>query len=273
MRNKIKVNFFNLFKKKNKQLKLGLALGSGGAKGLAHIGALKAFEENGIEFSVVAGTSIGSIVGAFYAKGYTSDEIMHLLETVDFKEITNLLMVKMDTLRLEDVLNRYIGDLEFNELKKPFMAVATNQRTGEEFDISSGSVAKALCASSSYPPFFKAVEINGEYYIDGAFTNAIPADLVKQMGADFVVGIDLSAFKKESKLSFLGDILTNVRFDKKEGTEKGYKNADVMLKPDLGNYSPLSFNAFYEMYEIGYNTALNAIPEIKNKIELLKKGK
>jgi NTE family protein len=96
------MNFFKwLFslrpKKKEKKITLGLALGSGGAKGFAELGALKAFEENGIEFNVVAGTSIGSIVGAFYANGYSSTDIYEMLERVDFSEIKNLFMIKMDT--------------------------------------------------------------------------------------------------------------------------------------------------------------------------------
>ena len=193
--------FFSKFFKKPAKKTLGLALGSGGAKGMAHIGALKAFEENGIEFDVVAGASIGSIVGAFYCNIYRADEILHLLETVNFKEITNMFMVKMDTVGLEDVINRYIGDLTFDELKKPFACTATDYRTGEEVDLKSGSVAKALCASSSYPPFFKPVSIDGRLLVDGAFSNAVPADLVRGMGADFVVGIDLSAVKSDKKRS------------------------------------------------------------------------
>lgn len=85
---------FKFFRREKPKVGLGIALGSGGAKGMAHIGALKAFEENGIEFDYIAGASIGSIVGAFYAQGYTADEILHLLETVNFKEITNKIMIK-----------------------------------------------------------------------------------------------------------------------------------------------------------------------------------
>lgn len=260
-----------LFKRKPYVPKLGLALGSGGAKGLAHIGALKAFEENGIEFDYIAGTSIGSIIGAFYANGYTSDEIMHLLETVNFKEIVNLFMVKMDTVRLEDVLNRYIGDLAFDELKKPFVAVATELETGTEFDVSSGSVAKALCASSSYPPFFKAVDIDGKYYIDGAFANSVPADIVKNMGADYIVGIDLAAYKKETKAGFLGELFTNVKFERIDSSKKGYEFSNTMLRPDLGDYSPVSFSYFHEMYEIGYNIAMENMDKILSDIKNIKR--
>lgn len=266
--------FSKFFKKPAPKPKLGIALGSGGAKGLAHIGAIKAFEENGIEFDYVAGTSIGSIVGAFYAEGYTADEMLHLLETVNYKEISNLLMMKMDTVRLEDVINRYIGDLSFDELKKPFTAVATELSTGKEVDINSGSIAKALCASSSYPPFFKAVYHEGKYLIDGAFSNAVPADLVKGMGADFIVGIDLAAFKRESRMSAIGGLFTNVRFDNGNTSAQGYEFSDVMLRPDLGDYSATSFGKLHEMYEIGYETAMAEMDNVKAGIAALhKKGR
>ncbi len=259
----------NFFKRKKRKAKLGIALGSGGAKGMAHIGALKAFEENGIEFDCVAGASIGSIVGAFYAQGYTADEILHLLETVNFKEITGKFMINMDTLALEEVINRYIGDLTFAELKKPFAAAVTVADTGEEIDVKEGSVARALCASSSYPPFFKPVEIDGKICIDGAFSNAVPADLVREMGADFVVGIDLSAYKKEKK-SFFGEFFSKMPFEYGNTSEKGYRFSDVMLKPQLGSYSAASFFGLKEMYEIGYETAMEEMTEIKAKIAALK---
>lgn len=264
--------YHKLFKREKPKKKLGLALGSGGAKGMAHIGALRAFEENGIEFDVVAGASIGSIVGAFYADRYRADEILHLLETVNFKEITNMFMVKMDTVGLEDVINRYIGDLSFNELKKPFMCTATDYRTGEEVDLKEGSVAKALCASSSYPPFFKPVEIDGRLLVDGAFSNAVPADLARQIGAQFVVGIDLSAFKKEKK-SIIGDWLAKMPFEYGNTSQKGYDNSDIMLKPPLSEYSAASFSGLHEMYEIGYETAMKEMPAVKEGIAALNGAK
>lgn len=258
--------FSFLFKKKKKVL--GLALGSGGAKGMVHIGALKAFEENGIQFDVIAGTSIGSVVGAFYSAGYTSSEILHLLEKIDFKEILNKFMVKMDTTGLEMVLNKNIGHLNIEELSKPFACVATDADTGEEVDMTEGSVAKALCASSAYPPFFRPVEHLGRNLVDGAFTNSIPADLVKKMKADFIVGIDLSAVKVEEKTSILSELFSSNKLGVENPSAKGYENSNIMLMPDLSAYKPTSIKSLDEMYEIGYQTALAKIPEIKKAIGL-----
>lgn len=267
------MGFFSWFRRKSapKKLTLGLALGSGGAKGFAELGALKAFEENGIEFDCVAGTSIGSIIGAFYADGYSSTDISELLKSVDYNEIKNLSMIKMDTAGLFKTIDRSIGSMNIEELKKPFKAVATNLATGEEFVFEKGSVAKALCASSSYPPFFKPVVIGGKRYIDGAFTNSVPADLVKGMGADYIVGIDLA--NHNEKPGLLNKFFPTYQSKVKESWAKGYEFSDVMLHPDLSRYKAVSFTQGSKMYEIGYQTAVEALPKIKSDIENLKKAK
>lgn len=259
-----------LFKRKQKprEIKIGLALGSGGAKGFAELGALRAFEENGIAFDTIAGASIGSIIGAFYADGYSSTDITELIKGIDVSEIKNFFMMKMDTAGLFGVIDRTIGSLNIEDLKKPFVALATNMRTGEEKAFETGSVAKALCASSCYPPFFKPVSIDGEDYIDGAFSNSIPADYLKRGGADFVVGIDLSVH--DAKPSFLGRIFPTYKSAVKEPWAKGYEYSDVMLHPDLSDYKAVSFGAGSEMYEIGYKCAIEHMTEIKEKIEQLK---
>lgn len=257
-------------KKKNK-IKLGLALGSGGAKGYAHIGILKAFEENGIEFDVVAGTSIGSIVGAFYCAGYSATDIIELLGRIDVSEIKNAFMLKMDTFGVFKVVDREIGSLNIEELKKPFMAVATHLESGEEHVFKNGSVASALCASSCIPPFFKPTIIDGQRYVDGAYTNALPADLVKQMGAHYVVSVDLST--KESKSGLLAKIFPTYKTNVENPYEKGYSNSDVILHPDLNEFNSVAFWEGAKMYDIGYHHALSFIDKIKQDIERLERTK
>ena len=184
------------FRKKKRTLKLGLALGSGGAKGFAELGALFAFEQAGLEFDAVAGTSIGSIIGAFYCAGYSATDIAELLKRVDVSEIKNRFMIQMDTMGLFSVIDNSIGNLDIEELKKPFAAVATEQKTGKETVFFKGSVAKALCASSSYPPFFKPVIVDGTEYVDGAFVNSVPADVV-----DHEKGILLAQMAEDPKMA------------------------------------------------------------------------
>jgi NTE family protein len=266
------MNFFKwiggfFHKPQQKKLKLGLALGSGGAKGFAELGALKAFEENGIEFDVIAGASIGSIIGTFYSEGYTADDIYHLISGLGLKELLNGVPYNMDMSSVKSVIDREIGYKDIEELKKPFVAIATEIETGDEKVFATGNAAQALCASSCFPPFFKPVFIDGARYVDGAFSNSIPADVVRELGADYVVGIDLST--REAKPTLLSRIFPTYKSKVKEPWSKGYSNSDVMLHPDLSDYQPLSYKKGGEMYDIGYQHALKFIPKIKEDLEKL----
>ncbi len=260
-----------LLRKKPKKLKLGLALGSGGAKGFAHLGAIRAFEENGIEFDVIAGTSIGSIVGAFYANGYTSTDIFELLKAIDFSDVKNIFMSNMDGSGLYGVIENNLGPIEFSDLKKPFKAIATELISGEEKVFDSGNVAIALCASSSMPPFFKPVVIDNQRYVDGAFTNSVPADVVREMGADYVVGIDLR--NHEAKPSLLSRIFPTYKSKVEKPWEKGYEYSDIVLNPDLRGFDATSFLQGAKMYEMGYKCAIDNMGSIKAELVKLKKIK
>ena len=261
-----------LFKRtKPKKITLGLALGSGGAKGFAELGALKAFEENDIEFDVIAGTSIGSIIGAFYANGYSSTDMLEIMRTINFSDVATWLMVNMDTTALNSLLEKTIGEMTYEELKKPFRAIATEFESGDERVFSSGNVAITLCASSSMPPFFRPVTIDGVRYIDGAFSNSIPADVVREMGADFVCAIDLST--QESKQSIISKLIPTYKGKVENPRAKGYQFSDVMIHPNLENYKATSFRMWHEMYEIGYQTTIELIPKIKAEIQKLQKRK
>lgn len=266
------MGFFSwLFKKQPKKLCLGIALGSGGAKGFAHLGALRAFEENGIEFDVIAGTSIGSIVGAFYANGYSSTDIFELLRRLDFRDFKDILLSPMEANGLYGLIEKELGSSEFEQLKKPFKAVATHLESGEEKVFDSGSVALALCASSAIPPFFKPVVIGNERFVDGAYSNSVPCDLVKNMGADYVIGIDLRT--AVSKQGLLSKIFPTYKGKIEKPWEKGYQYGDIVLNPDLNGYDSTAFSKGAEMYEIGYKCIIDNIDKIKKDIAKLKKAK
>lgn len=262
------------FSKKKKRPVLGLALGSGGAKGMAHLGALKAFEEEGITFDVVTGTSIGSIVGALYAKGYTSADMVGIVENLNRKEFSKNLHPFAEMDFAEKFLSAYLEE-NIEDLKKPFACCVTDAETNEVFTIKSGKAARALTASSAIPPFFRAVEVDGRRYYDGAFSNAIPADVCRELGADFVVAIDLSAFvqpdeEKGAISRLLGAAInrfTPVRTNE-DAKSRGYDAADVMLRPNLYNHraTDVSRAGMDEMYELGYREARERMAELKEKM-------
>lgn len=266
------MGFFSwLFKRKPRKIKLGLALGSGGAKGFAELGVLRAFEENGITFDCVGGTSIGSIIGAAYAQGFSSIEITELLKNVDYTEFANLFMIRMDMTGMFKVLDKTLGEKNIEQLHKPYVAIATEVESGEEKIFSSGSLAKAICASCSIPPFFKPMIIDGKRYVDGAFSNSVPSDRVRELGADYVVAVDLS--NHQAKPSIISKFIPTYKGKVEKPWLKGYEYCDVMLHPNLSNYQATSFGSWAEMYDIGYATAISQIPKILQDIELLKKGK
>ena len=270
-----------LFARKRPSVVLGLALGSGGAKGMAHLGALKAFAEEGLSFSVVTGTSIGSIVGALYAKGYSWADMTSVVDSVDRGEFAKNLRPFADLSPIEAFLEQYLeGD--FSSLALPFACCATDGGSNECVVLREGKLARALTASSAIPPFFRGVDIGGRKLYDGAFSDAIPADVCREMGAEVVVGIDLSAYaradaEKGRVERWVGSVvgaITPVR-TLEDAKTRGYRAADVMLRPNLYDFRATSIDraAVDAMFEIGYMEAKSRMEEIRKAIADVHKNK
>ena len=260
---------------KREPAKLGLALGSGGAKGMAHLGALKAFAEAGLSFSFVTGTSIGSIVGALYCKGYTWADMVGIVDNLNKKEFAKNLRPFSDMSAIEQFLEGYLEG-EIADLPLPFAAWATDADTNEGVLLGEGKTARALTASAAIPPFFRSVEMGGKRLYDGAYTNAIPADVCRGMGADIVVAVDLSAFVKPEEekgrvARLLGSALNYFVPVKTlpDAKSRGYAAADVMLRPNLYDFkaTDVSRAATDAMFELGYEEAKARIPEIEAAIK------
>ena len=259
--------------KNRNSFKIGLSLGSGGAKGMAHLGAIKAFEEEGLSFDVVAGTSIGSIVGALYAKGYTSDDMRALLKEIVISDVQLTLLFALGMVSLTDIINKFTGGAHFSDLKKPFKAIAVDLDEGKEVVLSSGELAVALAASSAIPPF-SPVSIEGKRLIDGAFLNYVPSDVVKDMGANVVIAINLGADKNTNQgiKRALDEIHPDNAVPLADRSLQCYEYSDIVLEPDLSNFSTSALRGLDEMYEIGYNTAKDKMDQIKQIISNKLKG-
>lgn len=259
---------------RRRELSLGIAFGSGGAKGMAHLGILRALEEAELKFSYVTGTSIGSIVGALYSKGCTSADMVHIIEGVSRREFSKGLNPFSDPNFAEDFLSGYIeGD--FESLPLPFAAWATDGETGEGVLLNRGKIARSLAASSAIPPYFRGVEIDGKKLYDGAFTNAIPCDVCRDMGAEFVIGVDLSAFESpedKGKLQKLFgtalSMMTPLKY-KPDCKSRGIESADFMFRPNLKGFraTDVSREGMNRMYEIGYEEGKSNIDALKQAIE------
>lgn len=264
-----------LFKKHKRKKKIAIALSSGGAKGFAHLGALKALEEEGISFDIVTGTSIGSIVGAMYARGYSSTDIYELIKTVALRDCVKFVRFGLSLKPVEEILDGFLDGRNIEELKLPFACVATDEDTNEMVVLVKGKASEACMASSAMPPFFKSVRVGGRNLADGAFTDAIPSDAARSLGADIVIGIDLSAKKIEGKShSLLSVLLSSISAGMVRETElpdartRGYDGADFIIAPDLSSFhsTDVSLSSWDAMYEIGYEETKKNMNKIKSII-------
>lgn len=181
-----------------KAKRVGLALGSGGARGWAHLGVLQALREKGIQVDVVAGTSMGSVVGAFFAAGRET-ALREVAENLDWKRLRPLFWEislsrsgLTDGNRLLEETRRLLGLKEFRELQLPFHAVATDLNTGGEVVLGSGSLLQALRASTSIPGLFSPVWVGKRLLVDGGLVNPVPVSVARALGAQTVIAVDVS---------------------------------------------------------------------------------
>lgn len=187
--------------------KVGLTLGSGGARGSAHVGVLKVLEENKIRPDVIVGTSMGAEVGGAYAAGIEVDELAAIWQSMTFGRVVKTLLPTIpwsgwssggEVLR---TVRRLVGDLIIEELPLTYAAVATDLQTGLPYTITEGSLAQAIRASLSVPGLFTPVWIDGHLLIDGGVSNPVPVDVTRQLGAEMVIAVDVLVHPEEVRLS------------------------------------------------------------------------
>ena len=181
----------------SKRKKVGLALGSGSSRGWSHIGVIKALVENNIPIDFIAGTSIGAYVGAIAASGGI-EEFEKIVLDMDWKRVVSLLDISMsrtgvlDGRKVMDLAEDVMMAKTFNELKIPLRVVTADLNKGEEIIISKGFVREAVRASISIPGIFRPIELNGILCVDGGILNPVPVDVVRNMGADVIIAVDLN---------------------------------------------------------------------------------
>jgi NTE family protein len=264
------IDFFRRDKDNRKNIKLGLSLSGGGARGMAHIGVIRAFEEAGLTFDYVTGTSVGSIVGAAYAAGKTSQEMEEYVLTVTDSDILDnrILKINNNSDNIRKVVEKFLGDITFDQLRIPFACVAVDIATGNEVILDSGSVPLACSASSAVPAVFSPVQFGGKILVDGGLLNNIPADIVRKMGAAVVVSVDLNHNRAEgtTSMKLLDQLSATWRIMTSGTAYKGQINTDVMIEPELRIFRRTSLAGTKGMIEEGYRVGLLAIKDIKAKI-------
>ena len=260
-----------------RKYKIGIAFGGGGTKGFAHLGVLKAFEENNISFDEVSGTSVGSLVASFYAYGLSSDEMFQKAKALKTSDIRNskIFFVPSNTDGIENFVKNSIGDAHFEDMQKPLTVVAVDLISSKEVHITKGSVAKAVAGSCAVPGVFNPVDF-GEYRLaDGGLQNTIPADVLRNNGCKYVISVDVNPTRGHGTESTkLKDILfASIRIMMKSNAVKGKIYSDVCIDVDTSKFKSTSLIGADEMYQAGYKAAMELMPKIKSILFETKKAK
>lgn len=259
-------------------VKVGLALGGGVARGIAHVGVLQALEEAGIPVHVVAGTSAGSIVGALYAAGIDPWLLERVARTLNWRALVRLRVRRdgiLDAQGLEDFLRGNIGDLEFSQLRIPFAAVACDVLTGEEVVLREGPVAPAVRASASLPGIFLPVRQGSRLLVDGGIVNNVPVSVCREMGADYVIAVDLNRPRARQRppRNLFHILLYTLTFLQRPQIEASLLRADVAIRPDLNDFSVVELERVGEMVDAGRRAAFAEIPRIREDLQRLRSAR
>lgn len=252
-------------------MKIGLALGGGGVLGIAHLALLEELAEHNIAIDVLAGTSAGAIVAGLYASGgvVRVQDFFHTLEQQQFFSRKNLLLTRSpDNLfkKIESVLQSLIVEDNFSKLKTPLSVVATDIDHGRAVSINSGSVVKAIMASSAYPGVFPYQEIQGLRLCDGGVSNNLPADVAREMGSDFVIASSLnqiSAIGPEHKLNRAAVAARALDIMQLELEKIQLSLADYCFLPPTEEYRWYNYEKIGEIYKKSRSAAVAAIAELR----------
>ncbi|MDT0294797.1 patatin-like phospholipase family protein [Mesonia ostreae] len=283
-----------------KDLKVGLVLSGGGAKGLAHIGALKKIDEAGIRVDYIAGTSMGAIVGSLYAAGYTPNQLDSIFKETNFNTLIQddlprsvktfyerkdseryTLTLPFDDFKLSfpsglskgqnlynliSQLTVHVNDIQnFKNLPIPFFCMGTDIETGEAIILESGSLAQAVSASGAIPTIFSPVEIDGRLVSDGGIANNYPIEELKARGADFIIGVDVQdSLVDRENLQSVFEIMTQVNnFRTISDMKEKREKTDLYIKPNIADFSVLSFQKGEKIIKNGEEAAHLKLEELK----------
>lgn len=285
---------------------MALVLSGGGARGFAHIGVLKALEENQIDIDLIVGTSIGSIVGGFFCAGFSADQIQRIAKEIDWDNIISdatyrphlffsqkniprrhILQVRLDGIvpyipqsltqgqNVYQLIYRRLLQAEFqainsfDDLKIPFRSVATDLISGQRVVLDSGDLAEAIHASFAFPLLFAPVEFDGMQLVDGGITDNLPVDVAKDLGSDIVVAVDATSPLRDSdEMNAPWEIADQVTTIMMEGiTRESFKKADLAVKPNLEQHRAGDFTNIDSIVEVGYRAGIEFVDSLKILID------
>ncbi len=250
--------------------KIGLVLSGGGARGIAHLGMLKAFEEWKINFDIISGTSAGALIGAFYAKNFSSEDILTISKKIKLFHIDSIIAGKLGLIKMtsvETILKTYFPENNFSSLHKPLYVSATDIINGIPIYFSSGQLIPALLASSCIPLIFDSIEYNNTYLVDGGVLNNLPIEPIKDK-ADIIIAMHVNNLSKEKAHIHFKDILER-SFHLALSTSvysKVNQCAIFLDPPNLSQFSMFDVEKADEIFEYAYTYAKQNEKQIMNII-------
>ena len=282
----------------NKQPKVALVLGGGGAKGFAHIGVIKALEENGITPTLVVGTSVGSLIGSLYASGYNAKQLEQLALNTSDSELTDFTLSNqgfIEGIKLKNFINAKVGGRAIENFPISFAAVAAEKHTLKRAVFSSGDAGLAVQASCSVPNIFIAPRIPekvGKKYVDGGVVSLVPVDTARDLGADIIIAVDVTAANANSpannkiptinslssfwgflESSFVANATASVTDSSQSNTKRSTamrrerERADIIIIPDIGHISSLDTSQRRALMTAGMQATTPQIAAIKQLIK------
>ncbi|MEI8175685.1 MAG: patatin-like phospholipase family protein [Candidatus Omnitrophota bacterium] len=251
---------------------IALVLSGGSARGLAHLGAIKVFKEEGITFDLIVGSSIGSLVGAVYALDCPLDEILKIALRTSANDIIDVTLSRMGLVegnKLEALIRAAVGGRTFADVKIPLAIATVDIETGEEVCFTSGDLVKVIKASCSLPGIFKPVEIDGRLLMDGGIKHHLPTGIAKKIGADHTVAIDVGFCVKKAKIAnMFGIIMQSIQILGQELSQHQSGEADLLIRPDLGeDMDQMAFDKASYIISKGEEAARAAVPQLKKLME------
>lgn len=253
-----------------KRPKVGLALGSGGARGFAHIGVIKVLEEEGIPIDIIAGSSMGSLVGAFYTAGMDPEMMTKLATHLKKKYWLDYTVPKMGFVtgeKIKEMVRILTHGKNIEELNIPLAIVATDLEKGERVVFTQGPVAQAVRASISIPGIFVPEEVDGRLLVDGGVIDRVPITVAKDLGAEVVIGVDVGMISTDAKITSIFDVIAQtIQVMEREIFRYRIIEADVMITPSVGQYSATNFSQIEELISAGEEAARLSINQIKEAL-------
>lgn len=253
---------------------IALALGGGGAKGFAHIGVIKILESHGIRAKIVTGTSAGSFVGSIYASGKTPFQLQEIALNLDEKDLRDLTLSKQGFVvgqKLQDYVNKQVNNVPMQRFPIKFAAVATRLDNGQKTVFTSGNTGQAVRASCSIPNVFIPATIGGVRYVDGGLVSPIPVETARDLGADLVIAIDISARPKAGEATGVWGLLDQtINIMGMQGIQRELSLADVVIQPNISGLAALDLTQRHQTILEGERAAQQQLRHIDQAIARFK---